>query len=277
MSGLAIVDKLGNVRLHHLRVLIAVADAGSIRGGAHRLDVSKSTVAANLHQLEAYLDAHLVHGTSSGIALSDRGRTLLRYARHIVAEASRAERAFNATEGESRRTLSVAVVPWVTVTFLPEVVGRFRKTMPDVRLEFFEGLPAIIYPGLRDGSIELAIGREVPSEENMDLDFRPLVSSGLAIVVRRGHPRAESRSLAELLDLAWLVASDMESEGLVLFRMFARNSLPMPSTIHLGHSLTFSLALLSKTDMVGAFPWPLIEAPRSSGRPSRGPDTRGSR
>ncbi|MBC8730018.1 LysR family transcriptional regulator [Paraburkholderia sp. UCT2] len=259
MSDLAFVDRLGSARLHHLQVLVALADAGSIRNGAQMLNAPKSTVGSSIHQLEAYIDARLIQGTSSGIMLTDQGRILVPYARRIVTEASRAERALHATHRERRDIFSIAVTPWVTLTFLPEAVERFRERMPNVRFEFFEGLPALVYPGLRDGSIELSIGREMPGEKNPDISFRPLVSSSMAIVVRRGHPRADSRSLANLLDLEWLMALDAESEGQIPFRMFEQYGLPMPAVIHFGHSLTFSLALLPKTDMVGAFMWPLIE------------------
>ncbi|MGY6129309.1 LysR substrate-binding domain-containing protein (plasmid) [Paraburkholderia strydomiana] len=78
--------------------------------------------------------------------------------------------------------------------------------MPNVQLEMFEGLMSIANPRLRDGSVELFVGRQAPDIANTEFNFRPLFSCGLAVVARQGHPLAQSRSLADLMDADWLVS-----------------------------------------------------------------------
>ena len=145
------------------------------------------------------------------------------------------------------------------MTFLPEAVARFRERMPDIQLEVFEGLLAIANPRLRDGSLDIFVGRQTPGMTNCEFSYRPLFSSSLAIVARQDHPRADSRSLSELLDLDWLVALDPETEGQAPYKMFSKYGLPAPRRIHFLHSLTVALPLLKRMDMVSIFPWPLIE------------------
>lgn len=201
----------------------------------------------------------LVARTSSGVTLTECGQTLLVHARLVVAQITHAQQAVDAMRGDPHGRLSVAVSAWVTMTFLPEAVTRFRARMPDIQLEIFEGLPAIANPRLRDGSLDIYVGRQTPGATGSEFAYRPLFSSGLAIVARQGHPHANSRSLVDLIDLDWLVALDPETEGRTPYKMFAQYGLTVPRSIHFLHSLTVAVSLLKRTDMVSIFPWPLVE------------------
>jgi len=247
------------MKIHQLRVLIAIADAGSVRGAARVLASSPAAVTQNIQQLEETVRMQLVVRTSSGVTLTPCGQTLLAHARLVAAQMTRAHQAMDAMRGEPSGRLSVAVTAWVALTFLPEAVERFRARMPAIQLELFEGLLAIATPRLRDGSLDIYVGRQAPGATTCDFNYQPLFATSRAIVARRGHPRAESRSLADLLDDDWLVALDPETEGQASYQMFARYGLPVPRSIHFLHSLTVALALLKRTDMVSIFPWPLVE------------------
>ncbi|MEI6000697.1 LysR family transcriptional regulator [Paraburkholderia bengalensis] len=253
------------MKIHQLRALVAVADTGSVRGAARMLNASPAAVTQSLQQIEGDLRLQLVARTPLGVTLTPDGLTLLAHARLIVGQIARAHQAVDTLRGETRGRLSIAVTAWVAMAFLPDAVLRFRQRMPEVQLEFFEGLLAIANPRLRDGSLDIYIGRQTPGEASA-FACKPLFSSTRAVVARQGHPHAESRALEELLDLDWLVALDPETEGLAPYKMFAQHGLPTPRSIHFLHSLTVAVALLQKTDMVSIFPWPLVElcAPHES-------------
>jgi DNA-binding transcriptional LysR family regulator len=247
------------MKIHQLRALVAIADAGSVRGAARLLNSSPAAVTQSLQYLEETVRMQLVARTSSGVTLTECGQTLLTHARLIVAQMARAHQAVDSMRGDPNGRLSIAVTAWVAMTFLPEAVARFRERMPDIQLNVFEGLIAIANPRLRDGSLDIFVGRQTPGMTNCEFNYRPLFSSSLAIVARQDHPRANSRSLADLLDLDWLVALDPETEGQAPYRMFLQHGLPAPRSIHFLHSLTVALPLIKRMDMVSIFPWPLIE------------------
>jgi LysR family transcriptional regulator, regulator of abg operon len=247
------------MKIHQLRTLVAIAEAGSVRGAARLLDSSPAAVTQNLQSLEEAVRVQLVARTTSGVTLTECGQTLLLHARLVVGQMTRAYQAVDAMRGDSRGRLSIAVTAWVAMTFLPQTVARFRVRMPEIQLEVFEGLLAIANPRLRDGSLDIYIGRLSPGATGAEFSYRPLFSSSRAVVARRHHPRAESRSLTELLDLDWLVALDPETEGQVPYKMFAQYDLDAPRSIHFLHSLTVAIALLKGTDMISIFPWPLVE------------------
>ncbi len=247
------------MKIHQLRVLIAIADAGSVRGAARMLDSSPAAVTQNIQQLEETVRMQLVVRTSSGVTLTACGQTLLAHARLVAAQMTRAHQAIDAMRGEPSGRLSIAVTAWVALTFLPETVARFRTRMPAIQLELFEGLLAIATPRLRDGSLDIYVGRQAPGVTTCDFNYQPLFATSRAVVARQGHPLADSRSLADLLENDWLVALDPQTEGQASYQMFARHGLPVPRSIHFLHSLTVAVALLKRTDMLSIFPWPLVE------------------
>jgi LysR family transcriptional regulator, regulator of abg operon len=247
------------MKIQQLRVITAIADAGSVRGAARLLHSSPAAITQSIQQLEHTINIRLVERSASGVSLTQSGRALLVHARLIVTQVNRAYEAVESLRGGTRKRLAVAVTPWVALTFLPETVTKFRQRMPEVQLDLFEGLLAIANPRLRDGSLDIFIGRKDTHMTSRDFSCRPLFASSRAIVARRDHPRAESRSLADLLDLDWLVPLDPESERQIPFRLFERHGLPAPRNIHYLHSLAVAIPLLQRTDMVSVFPWPLVE------------------
>lgn len=247
------------MKTHHLRALVALADAGSVRGAARLLSSSPAAITQSLQLLEESVQIRLVLRTSTGVSLTEAGQTLLTHARLIVSQMARAHDALDAMRGDSHKRLSIAVTAWVALIFLPDAVTRFRARMPNVQLEFFEGLLAIATPRLRDGSLDIYVGRPTPGVSASEFSYRPLFSSSRAVVARKGNPRADCRSLVELLDADWLVALDPETEGLAPYRMFAQHGLPVPRSLHYLHSLAVAVALIQHTDMVSLFPWPLVE------------------
>ncbi|MDR6477089.1 LysR family transcriptional regulator of abg operon [Burkholderia sp. OAS925] len=244
---------------HQLRALVAIADAGSVRGAARALGLSPSAITQALKNLEDRVNAPLIVRASSGATLTECGNTLLPHARLIVSQVERAHGALNEMRGEPCGKLSLAITPWIALCFLPEIFIQFRKLMPNVQLEMFEGLMSIAYPRLRDGSVEVFVGQQAPDTVNTEFNFRPLLSCGLTVVARRGHPLAQSRSLADLMDADWLVCLDSDMECRLSKKMFYRNGLPEPRNVHYMHSLMVAASVLQRTDAVSIFPWPLAE------------------
>src|ERR1700744_6007578 len=101
------------MKIHQLRTLVAIADAGSVRGAARLLNASPAAVTQNLQSLEESLQIQLVARNSSGVTLTERGQELLVHARLIATQMTRAHHAVDALRGNSRGRLSIAVTSWV--------------------------------------------------------------------------------------------------------------------------------------------------------------------
>lgn len=247
------------MKLHQLSTLAAIAETGSIRSAARALGLSPAAVTKAVRELEADLKAPLVIRGTTGVAFTAFGDALVVHARLILSQLARAEAEIDTMRGEAAGKLSIGVTPWIALTFLPATVERFRQRMPDVQLEFFEGLLAVVQPRLRDGSLDFSIGRPPPASQHVAFDTVPLFSTHSAVVARRDHPKAACRTLRELEDAEWVLNWDPASRESIADSLFRRRGMKVPHTIHLAHSFTIVLGLITQTDMLSIFPWPLIE------------------
>src|SRR6201996_14002 len=247
------------MKLHQLSTLAAIADTGSIRAAARTMGLSPPAVTKAMRELEADMRAPLVVRGGSGVAFTEFGRALVVHARLVLGQLQRAEAEIEALRGAAAGKLGIGVTPWIALTFLPATVQRFRARMPEVQLEFFEGLLAVVQPRLRDGSLDFSIGRPPPASPQSEFHNVPLFSTHSAVVARRGHPLAECRTLQELQDAEWVLNWAPASRESMADNLFRKRGMKVPHTIHLAHSFAIVFGLLAHTDMLSIFPWPLVE------------------
>ncbi|SMG11932.1 LysR substrate-binding domain-containing protein [Paraburkholderia susongensis] len=247
------------MKLHQLRTLNAVVNTGGIRAAARALGVSSTAVTKALQELEADLGVQLLHRHSGGVSLTEYGRALHVHAKSVLKQLERADSEIRMMRGANASKLTIGVTPWVALTFLPPTVIKFRALMPEVKLEFYEGLLAVVQPLLRDGTLDFSIGRTPDEPVRSEFQTVPLFSSQAAIVGRKDHPKRNCRTLHELTDAEWLLTWDPAGEAPMLETLFRKHGVQVPETIHLAHSVSVGLGLLTQTDMLGVYPWPLVE------------------
>lgn len=249
------------MKLHQLRYLVAVAAEGSIRAAARSLGVTQATVTQGLRELEAGGQVALLTRHSGGIGLTSAGQELLEHAQRVLAQVRQAEEALaRHREGKSPQRLAVGVTPWVAQTLLARVLPAFRAELPHVQIELFDGLSALSYPKLRDGSLDLLIGRIAPPEAMAGLQATELFSYDMTVVARNGHARAAACSIGDLLDHDWILNFAPTERAALMDNLFGQHGFEAPrARIHLAQSASLMLTLVQQTDMLSFCPWPLVE------------------
>jgi DNA-binding transcriptional LysR family regulator len=145
--------------LYALRSFVQGVELGSFAKAADRLGRSTSAVSAQLKKLEDQVGAPILRKSGRGMALTDAGETLLGYARRLLELNDEAASAVRGTELEG----------WVRLglqedfgeRLLPEVLGRFARAHPKVRIEARIARNTELLERLTDGSIDLALAWQV--------------------------------------------------------------------------------------------------------------------
>ncbi|MCT9811178.1 LysR family transcriptional regulator [Acidovorax sp. Be4] len=249
------------MKQHQLRYLALFAQEGSVRATAREAGVSAASVTQGLRELEQDAQLALFDRQGGHIQLSSAGLQLLPYAQRISALLQQAEAtAARLRNFEAPQKLSIGVTPWVAQTLLSQVVPLFRQQMPHVQLELFDGLSALAYPRLREGSLDLLIGRLAQGDAMHGLEATPLFRYEMTVVARKDHPQCQAQSLSELLNNDWIVNYTPQERGSFMANLFGQHGLPEPvQQVHLAHSPTLMLTLVQQTDMLSFCPWPLVE------------------
>lgn len=256
------------MKLHQIRYLVAVAAQGSIRGAARSLGVTQAAVTQGMRELESDCQLALFTRHSGGIGLNAAGRDLLLHGQRILEQIRQAEQELARHRGGGvPQRLSVGITPWVAQSLLARVLKPFRDEMPHVQLEMLDGFSALAYPRLRDGSLDLMIGRIAEPDEMVGLQATPFFTYDATVMARTGHPRARASSIHQLLEDDWLLNFAPDGEAALMAQLFVQHGASVPRhRIHLAHSAALMLTLVQQTDMLTLCPWPLVETEALRGK-----------
>ncbi len=117
------------------RVLLAVAERGSVSAGAKALNVSQPTAGRRIEALEAALGVRLLVRKSRGVVPTPAGEEVLAEARRMAEGAHAALRRVKAEGGEATRTVRVAVTEGLGTRWLPPRLAGAQGGLRGVRLE----------------------------------------------------------------------------------------------------------------------------------------------
>ncbi len=126
-----------NKRLHwdDLRIVLAVAEAGSLSGAARKLRVSHATVFRRLAVVEDGLGARLFHRARNGYTPTPAGEEAAAAARGIQAQVRDVERRVAGRDLRPSGTVRLTTTDSLLMGLLAPVIARFRLAYPEIGLE----------------------------------------------------------------------------------------------------------------------------------------------
>jgi len=175
------------ISYRHVRCFLEVARLSSVGQAAEALAISQPAVSKTLKELEDRLGALLFERVGRRLRLTTAGRLFQKHAGLSLAELERGVRALR-TPGDMGGMLTVGVLPTVATRVLPEAALAFARAVPGVCLRASTGPNRFLLSQLREGSLDLVVGRLAAPDEMAGLVFEQLYSEAVVAVVRAGHP-----------------------------------------------------------------------------------------
>lgn len=176
-----------HLRLRHIRCFLEIAASGSLTDAAGHLNISQPAASKTLKELERILGRQLFDRQGRRVRLNENGHLFQQHAGVALTELIRAQDAVRKTRAEAVR-LSVGALPTVAATLLPSAALGFREEMPHVTIHVLTGPNWLLLSQLRDGRVDLVVGRMAGPEEMTGLAFAQLYSENVVLAVRPGHP-----------------------------------------------------------------------------------------
>ncbi|WP_431783831.1 LysR family transcriptional regulator [Streptomyces chumphonensis] len=209
----------------HLRVLRAVAAAGSYSAAARELGCTQPAVSQQMRALEQSVGTPLLYRAGRETRLTEAGEVLARHGATVLAGLTAAEEEVAAIAGLRAGRVRLVSFPSASSTLLPGAVAALRTEHPGTRVSLVEAQPpgsvellragdcdvalAYRYPASSDssdGAAPDAAGRSAPAAEWDDLVVRPLLTDRLVGLLPEGHPLATGAEVpfAALADESWI-------------------------------------------------------------------------
>ncbi|WP_370936236.1 LysR family transcriptional regulator [Amycolatopsis sp. cg13] len=180
----------------HLRYALALAEHQHFGRAAAALGIAQPPLSTQIAALEREVGERLFDRTARGVFPTAAGDAFLARARGALAEMSLAlVDAGRAARGETGR-LRIGFIGSALLDPLPGVIGRFRRTHPEVRMTLQELDSSAGSAALLAGELDVAVGRGNPRGAGAEhLVTVPIGADHLIAAVSVGHPFAGQKSV----------------------------------------------------------------------------------
>ena len=132
------------MKLHHIRNIVAIADRGSLRAAAKHLHLAQPAMSRSIRELEEQLGVTLFERNRQGMKLTPVGDLFVRRARVVQAELDRTIDEIEHFKGTDFGSLTVAYSGATMLTLLPKMIPSFIRRFPNIRVKVLEGaLPSV--------------------------------------------------------------------------------------------------------------------------------------
>lgn len=190
----------------HLRVLVALAETGSITHAADRVGLTQSGASQAVAALEDQLGVRLAVRERRGATLTAAGEEVVAHAREVLARLEAMHQVGAAARGLQKGRLRIGSFHTVLAKLLPPLLRRFRQRHPGIEIVALEGAEDEVEAWLVAGTIEVGVVLNPAAG-----DAVPLGRDEWVAVVPAGHRfarRAGGRvSLAEIVSEPFVLAT----------------------------------------------------------------------
>lgn len=180
-----------------LRVVKAIADAGSITGAARSLGYSQPAVSQQLRRLERRAGMPIVERVGRGVRLTEAGRVLARHAATVTTALDAAAGDLAELRGLRAGRVRIAAFPSASSTVVPRVIAAVTARRPGVSISFVEAEPPEAIAAVREDRADIALTYSYPGDRREHLEsaasglsVHPMGVDDTVVVVPADHPAA---------------------------------------------------------------------------------------
>lgn len=221
----------GRLKIRHLKLVVAIAREGTLGAAGDELDISQPVVSRTLQEVESIVGARLFERGRGGVRPTPAGVHFLRHAQGVLTQLALASRELlDVASGRIGRVVIGTGVAGID-PLLPLAVDTFHDASPSVIVAIHEAPPAELLSALLDGSVDLVIGRSVPSYLDEQLTVRPLYTERLVPTVAIDHELAEAKdlTLGDLSGFRWVIPDDRTAARADFTQAFFNTGASLPT------------------------------------------------
>jgi DNA-binding transcriptional LysR family regulator len=249
-------DKIGRrLKLRDLRILMAVADAGSMAKAAARLGISHPAVSKTISDIEATLGVRLLDRGTQGAVLTAYGEVLLRCGINIFDEMQQGLRSLEHLSDPNSGEVRLGCTDIILHSLVPPIVRRFSSRYPGVQLDV-----TLTNPGehqiheLRERKIDLLMTRAMGPQD--DFATVPLFDEPFVFVVGAQSALGRKRrpALKDIIESKWVLPSYDTAPGALVAAVFRANDFLPPKPTVKTVSIQLTVSLIASGEFVGILP-----------------------
>lgn len=173
------------------KAYIAAAETGSFSKAAELLSYTPSGVSQLVSALEADLGFALLRRTNKGVTATPEGELLMPVMREFLNQEERIYQFAADAKGLLIGSVTIAAYSSIATHWLPEVISRFQRDYPNVKIVLLEGVRQEVNKWLDERNADIAF---TSYREPFPYDWIPLAEDPMIAVLPKDHPCAQLNS-----------------------------------------------------------------------------------
>lgn len=248
------------IKLRDLRVLIAIADSGSMAKAAAKLGISHPAISKTISDIEATLGVRLLDRGSQGTELTAHGEVLRRCGINIFDEMQQGLRSLDHLSDPNSGEVRLGCTDIILNSLVPPIVRSFAREYPGVQLDV-----KLANPGehqvqqLRERQIDLLITRATAPQD--DFNYEALFEEPFVFVVgnKSSFGRNRRTTLKDIIDCKWVLPPYDSAPGALVAAVFEANRLSPPRPAVKTIAIQLTVSLIASGEFVGILPRSVAE------------------
>ena len=211
-------------RLRQLELLAALERAPTLSAAARETRLSQPAASKLLAALSDDLAIDLFEKSGRSLRPTAAGQALIRHAANLIGNLDRAQAELEAIEGGLSGTVAIGAGIGACYVLVPRALALLLDQAPDIAVTMREGAMEEHFAMLRDGRLDLVVGRVEPALVDRDFVLDELYDPAVHIVAGPQHPLAlaSSVSWATLVEQNWILPQEGTPMRAGIERIFRR-------------------------------------------------------
>lgn len=220
------------MKLHDLRILMAVAQAGSMNKAAAFLNMTQSAVSRSIAELERTVGVCLLDRTARGVEPTEYGRAMLECGVAVFDDLRQGAKKIEFLTDPAAGEVRIGCHPGLAASFVPAVIDGIARRHPRIVFHVAVAEVGTLHHELTERNVDLLITREFRALADERLSFEFLFDDSFVVVAGARNPLVRRRRIAltELLNESWALPPRETAFGSAVIEAFHSCGLDYPRT-----------------------------------------------
>jgi len=239
------------LKLAHLRIVAALAEAGQIGRAAAALGITQPAASRLLAEVER-ITGHAVHAREGrGVVLTPGGAALARRAARILADLDLAAREMDEIAAGAAGHVALGAITGPALDHVLPALRAARLSAPRVTVEVEVATSDVLADQLLSGRLDFALAR-LPPQRVDRLEARLIGAEPVSLVVRAGHRLAQGSASdpEDLMAHDWVLPGPGAVLREAVLARLAELGLPAPRGTLATSSFLLTLAMLQQSNAI---------------------------
>jgi DNA-binding transcriptional LysR family regulator len=257
---MAVMDDIERIerrlKLHDMRVLIAVAEAGSMHKAAERLGTSQPAISRAIADLEHTVGSRLLDRSPRGIEPTPYGRVLIKHCVAAFDEFRQGVKDIKFLADPSTGELRIGCTDTMAAGPVLAVIEQLAQQHPRLVFHVVTGATATLFRALTERNVELVITGAAKAVAKEQTNLGSLFEDNVVVVggAQSRWARRRRIKLDELVNEPWTLPPYDSAMGTIVLEAFRALGLAPPAATVVTESAHMRSRLLANGRFLSVIP-----------------------